>query len=296
MWHGLPDKGTVSVPPEFRRQEGVSVSRIPPLAFVAAEVRISYTPALVADATVASLASALGSLPVPQREQRHSLIIGAAPVGPPEVAVRLMSRDSMTSLTITATTLTLETTSYQGVEVFSALFAECMRAVADVVEPSTVERVGLRYVNELRVASTIERIEQWRDYVCPDLLGAALGAGEALNNAGILPDGAAGHSGATVAALQTVVAFELGGQRALIGRFGPLSGPPAIGSNPLRRPEMPADGPFFVVDLDAYWPSGPATGEPFNPESLLNSVTALHAPIEATFLWATTESYRKDVL
>jgi uncharacterized protein (TIGR04255 family) len=261
---------------------------IAPLAFVAAEVRASYTPALVADATVAALSSVLVALPVPKREQRHSLIIGSAPVGPAEVAVRLMSRDAMTSLTITATSLTLETTSYQGVEAFSGLFAECMRAIAGVVAPSAVERVGLRYVNELRVAEPIANIEQWRHYVCPEVLGAAVSAGAALKAAGV--------PGATASALQTVVAFELPGQRAITGRFGPLSGPPAIGSNPLRRPEVPADGPYFVVDLDAYWPSGPATGEPFDPDALLSTVTALHVPIEAAFLWATTDKFRKEAL
>lgn len=260
---------------------------IAPLAFVAAEVRVSYTPALVADPTVAALSSVLVALPVPQREQRQTLVIGSTPA-PPEVAVRLTSRDVMTSLTITATSLTLETTSYQGVEAFSALFAECMRAVAGLVAPSAVERVGLRYVNELRVAEPIAILEQWRGYVCAEVLGAVLGAGAALDSAGV--------KGTTASALQTVVAFELPGQRALTGRFVPLSGPPAIGSNPLRRPEVPADGPYFVVDLDAYWPSGPATGEPFDPGELLSMVTALHAPIEAMFLWATTEQFRKDAL
>lgn len=260
----------------------------PPLAFVAAEVRTAYTPLLVADATVAALSSLLTALPVPQREQRHSLIINAAPVGSPEVAVRLVSRDVMTSLTVTATTLTLETTAYEGIDAFGALFLQCMRAVAAVVEPSAVERVGLRYVNELRVIEPVERIDGWREYVAPELLGASLGVGAALK--------AAGSEDATAAALQTVVAFGLGSNRALTGRFGPLSGPSGIGSNPLRRPQVPTDGPFFVVDLDAYWPSGQASGEPFAPEALLNTVTTLHAPIEATFMWATTEKFRKDAL
>lgn len=260
---------------------------IAPLAFVAAEVRVSYTPALVADATVAALSSELAALPVPQREQRQSLVIGSAP-GLPELAVRLMSRDAMTSLTITATTLTLETTSYRGVEAFSALFAQCMRAVAGLVAPSAVERVGLRYVNELRVAQPITSIEQWRAYVCAEVLSPALGAGAALRAAGV--------ESATASALQTVVAFELPRQRAITGRFVPLVGPPAIGSKPLLRPNVPADGPYFVVDLDAYWPSGPATGEPFDPGELLSTVTALHTPIWATFLWATTEQFRKEAL
>lgn len=267
-------------------------SVLAPLAFVAAEVRTSYTPALVVDETVAALAAALPALPVPHREQRHSLLINGAPMGAPEVAVRLLSRDSMTSLTITTTTLTLETTSYQGVAAFSALFSECMRAVASAAEPSAVERVGLRYVNELRVLEPIEGVESWGEYVCSDLLGPARGVGAVLRETG--------RAEASAAALQTVVAFELGNDCALTARFNPLSGPPVIGSSPLRRPQVPAHGPFFVVDLDAYWPSGAAggagSGEPFDPEALLKGVTTLHAPIEATFLWATTEKFRKDAL
>ncbi len=260
---------------------------IAPLAFVAAEVRVSYAPALVADDTVAVLAAELAALPVPRREQRQSLVLGTTP-GPPEVAVRLMSRDAMTSLTITATTLTLETTSYPGVEAFSALFGQCMRAVARRVAPSAVERVGLRYVNELRVAEPITSIEQWRPYVCAELLDPLLGSGAALRAAGV--------EGAVASALQTTVAFELPTQRAITGRFVPLVGPPVIASDPLLRPEVPAAGPYFVVDLDAYWPSAPARGEPFAPEDLLDTVTALHAPIEATFLWATTEQFRREAL
>lgn len=258
-----------------------------PLAFVAAEIRVSYTPSLVADATVTALSSELAALPVPQREQRHSLVIGSAP-GPPEVAVRLMSRDAMTSLTITATTLTLETTSYQGVDVFSELFTECMRAVAGRAAPSAVERVGLRYVNELRVAEPVANIEQWSGYVSAEVLGPALGARAALTDGGVSVDAAS--------VLQTVVAFNLPGQRAITGRFVPLVGPSGVSNNPLLRPGIPADGPYFVVDLDAYWPSGPATGEPFDADELLNMVTDLHTPIEAMFLWATTEQFRKEAL
>ena len=260
---------------------------IAPLAFVAAEVRVSYTPALVTDVVIAALSKQLPALPVPRKEQRQTVIIGAAPT-PLEVAVRLTSVDGMTSLTVSATTLTLETTSYQGIDAFSGLFSQCMEAVAEAAAPSFVERIGLRYVNELRVAEPITAIEQWGTYVCSEVMAPAHVGGTALQSAGV--------EGATVNSLQTLVTFDVPPQRAITARFLPLVGPPAVGNEPLMRPQMPAEGPYFIVDLDAYWPSTQRPPEMFMPGELSRTVSELHVPVEAMFLWATTTKFREGAL
>jgi len=263
------------------------MDKIKPLAFVAAEIRTSYNPALVKDETLAAIQDRVGTLPVARREHRQAIVVGGPPQ-PGQTVLRLMAADSTTSLTLAAGSITLETTAYETVEVFTGLLEAALVAIGEVAPPQAVERVGLRYVNELRVAVSIETPRQWESWVCPELLAGLDGATAAL--------GAAGVDGVEFSGAQTVLSWQLSRHRALVARFGPVFGPPAVGNDPLRRPVTPPDGPFFLVDLDGFWPSAPASAEPYDPSSLLSTVRELHAPIEATFLWATTKQFRKEVL
>ncbi|MGI8845545.1 MAG: TIGR04255 family protein [Thermoleophilaceae bacterium] len=263
------------------------MDKIKPLAFVAAEIRTSYTPALVKDETLAEIQDRLPTLPIAKREHRQAIIVGG-PMQPGETVLRLMTADMTTSLTLTAGTIALETTAYESVEAFTGLLEAALNAIGDIAPPPAVERVGLRYVNELRLAEAITNPSKWENWVCPELLAPFAGATEALSAAGV--DGVA-FNGA-----QTVLSWQLSQQRALIARLGPVFGPPAVGSDPLRRPVQPGEGPFFLVDLDGFWPNMPAPAERYDPTRLLSTVRELHAPIEATFLWATTEKFRKEAL
>lgn len=263
------------------------MDKIKPLAFVAAEIRTSYNPALVKDETLAAIQDRLGVLPVARREHRQAFIVGG-PQQPGETVLRLMSADSTTSLTLAAGSITLETTTYETVEIFTGLLQAALVAIGDIASPQAVERVGLRYVNELRVSAQIESPQQWASWVCPELLAGLDGATAALHVASV--------EGVAFNGAQTVLSWQLSEHRALVARFGPVFGPPAVGSDPLRRPVQPADGPFYLVDLDGFWPSVPMPPERYDPVHLLNTVRELHAPIEATFLWATTEQFRKEAL
>jgi uncharacterized protein (TIGR04255 family) len=68
----------------------------------------------------------------------------------------------------------LETTSYTTWdEDFQPRLADVVAATAEHVEPAIEQRLGLRYVDricELKLAS----IEDWRDYIVPELLGPVL--------------------------------------------------------------------------------------------------------------------------
>lgn len=264
------------------------MDKIKPLAFVAAEIRTSYNPALVKDETLATIQDRLPALPVARREHRQVVVMGGPPQ-PGETVLRLLNAESTTSLTLAAGAIALETTAYETVEAFTELLEAALSAVADIAPPHSVERVGLRYVNELRVAQAITDPEQWQTWVCPELLAPLASGSKALVAGGV--DQVA-FNGA-----QTLLSWQLGRERALVARFGPVFGPPAVGNDPLRRPVQSGEGPFFLVDLDGFWPSTmPAQTERYDPAALLSTVRQLHAPIEATFLWATTEKFREEAL
>jgi uncharacterized protein (TIGR04255 family) len=258
---------------------------IPPLALVAAEIRTSYNPSLTSDSSLARLQAALPEVPIPQREHRQTVTIGAeGQQAASEAVLRLLSRESNQSLTLTATAITLETTNYPGFEAFAAFFARIVAEVAAIAPPAAVERVGVRYVNEVRDADSIQSIPDWNPLVNSSLLAPAVAGTAALHEAGFPT--------AEPTVLQTTASWQLPDHCGLTGRFTPLVGPPVIGGLLRRTPAPPESGPFFVVDLDAYWPTSQQPSDSFAPDRLTSLLETLHAGIEAAFEWATTPELR----
>ncbi|MEU0940518.1 TIGR04255 family protein [Embleya sp. NPDC005971] len=264
-----------------------------PLVFVAAEVRTAYTPALIDDAMIAAITTSVPSLVVPHREQRTTFTWGAEklPGQSQETALRLMDKASGFSLMLTTSSVTLETTRYPGIDVFSQIFQKCIEVASEVARPAIVERVGLRYVNELRSPSPIERILDWREVVNSDALCMVAGAEVALRGTGLPEDAVTDTAG-----YQSVYAAKLSGNRAVTMRLVALESGSVIGPTPLRRESPASNDPLFVVDLDGFWPREHGDANDFDPQALVKTLLSLHAPIEDLFLWATTDHFRSVAL
>ncbi|MGE3813030.1 MAG: TIGR04255 family protein [Candidatus Nanopelagicales bacterium] len=204
---------------------------------------------------------------------------------PATTSPRFMSRDLTTSATFNADSVVVETTEYGGFERFLSLIGQALAARLDVGPLDGVERIGLRYIDEIRVPSVSDSSE-WRDWIHPGLLGPSHLAGplELRNDAWQAISSYSGDLG-------------LGGdfdRMAMVLRYGVGEGY-ATAQGDLRR-RTPPPGPFFLIDIDSYW--GPAnSGVPtMDLATVSRALEALHAPVRVLFENSITDRLRDEVL
>jgi len=84
---------------------------------------------------------------------------------------RLRSDDSRWTVTVMPDHVIVETTRYPGwSEGFRPVLHALLGAVADHIQPSIEQRLGLRYINSIRVDDAESTVD-WRLYIAPRLLG-----------------------------------------------------------------------------------------------------------------------------
>lgn len=254
-----------------------------PLEYVAVEVRYPYAPRFRQQETLDSVLLDVQDLFPIIRQQGQIRLAGA--IGGPltqqvDQVSRAFNRASTTAVLITSTALTVDTTSYTEFENFRAVVARCVQAASEHGSIAAVERIGLRYVDEIRVPSAVADARDWRGWISDDLL------------AGINLGGDAGAS-----LMEGGVQFSTGNERVLAVRYvASPQGTGVIGDGPLRRRHPLTEGPFFALDLDSYWQPTPEDAPAFEPALILDTIDALHAPVGATFQRAITDRLREEVL
>jgi uncharacterized protein (TIGR04255 family) len=139
--------------------------------------------------------------------------------------------DRQWTLTLASDALSLETRHYTEAEEFMDRLLKVVAAVKDTYDQSIRQRVGLRYVNEIRYPGA-DTPKDWRTLLKPELLG--LIADEDLANS-------------VVSATQEVT-FEIPDGN-LTTRHGFLPQGNAVAPLPGTEQES---GPFYLFDLDAY--------------------------------------------
>jgi uncharacterized protein (TIGR04255 family) len=216
-----------------------------------------------------------------QLTQVTAVQTAGAPTAPPEVRIeefpRYFSRDNTMAVSVRAEALVIETTRYLQWEQLRALAVEVLEARQDIGGVDGVERVGLRYINEIRVPG--EAVHDWAPWVDPTLLGPA-SVGEQL--------------GLTAAHWQGVTAFTPGRERTVVLRHGPRDGFAVDPGGDLKR-ATPTPGPFFLLDIDSFWTPGEGIPE-FDIETLLTTCNELHTPVRGLFECLITDRLRKEVL
>jgi uncharacterized protein (TIGR04255 family) len=205
---------------------------------------------------------------------------GKTPVVAPELQVeefpRYFSRDNTVAVSLQAEAVVVETTRYNRWEELRDLVAELLQARQEVGGVDGVERVGLRYVNEIRVPG--EPVHEWAPWVDPTLLGPAP-IGDEL--------------GLTTAQWQGVTAFTPGSDRVIVLRYGPRDGFAVDPGGDLKR-STPTPGPFFLIDIDSFWTPTEETPE-LDIRALLAICDELHAPVRALFERLVADRLRKEV-
>jgi uncharacterized protein (TIGR04255 family) len=257
-----------------------------PLVLVAVEMRYPEQPVLDTQTTQRHLRDRLRAvLPLLENETRQQLEVSFGPaVGVPASRVqsqtvpRLATRDRRTHFTVTARSAVLETSKYDGYDVLRPLIGECAAALQGVGDLDGLVRIGMRYIDEIRVPGIGRVPSDWSGWVHGSLMAPA-DVGRAV---GLEPR-----------AWQGLAQFASGPDSAVTMRYGPGHGFAVAPQGPVRHEAADA-GPFFLVDLDSFWE--PLEVPEFSPEVVLEASDRLHAPIHDMFERVVTDRLRSDVL
>lgn len=248
-----------------------------PLALALVELRHPASDPLNSPA-LAAIKKALASVtPIQRREDSVTLDIQA---GTREVAwvPKFVSRDQQTAVTFRADAVVVETTKYGGYEKFRSILEIAATARHEVDPLVAIERIGLRYVDEIRVPGDDD--VSWGEWVSPKLLG---------------PDVPVSLPGLSIVQQQGVTVFQSDTPGdSLTLRYGPLTGQAVVNSPNLVRPGE-FSGPFFLIDIDGAWTPPTGVIPEFVVADILGICDRLHAPIKNVFESLISEKLRSEV-
>jgi uncharacterized protein (TIGR04255 family) len=254
------------------------VFREAPLALVAAEIRFTDVARLRQQQTRDEVTIALEQR-FPFAEPLRQTDVNLRPAGRPQiqdrVGVVLKNATSTETLTIMSKSLTYETTAYTHFdELLDGLSLACDTLVAAKVRPA-VRRVGLRYVNEVRVPEPITDARQWSRWIDRRLIGQLV----------------VGSDDVPATMTQSVSTFDLGEGRGLNFRCAALNQGPIVVPEFLKRPPIES-GPFFVLDFDGFHDLTGGEAVPLNSETVRETLSALHMPCGTAFQRSITDEAR----
>ena len=250
-----------------------------PLEFVAAEMRFPYAPRIGRNETFDRLVELLADLfPIPERDEQQSMTFapGSAPKAENSVAYRLLARDKRSSVTVSHSNASLEVTNYVEYEEFRALFERTLSALDELRVVVGVERLGLRFIDEVRVPGVTSPLD-WRGYISDELLGPLV-----MSEFG------------EISMLEGKLHLNTGRDTRLALRYATLFGSGIVGGGPLRRRHTPDPGHFFAIDADSYLE--PSDILDFSIPSLLSQLDKLHEPIGDVFHTSITDRLKNEVL
>lgn len=257
-----------------------------PLALVAFEIRYTEQSALLSRPAIDKIKAALAEdLPLrgDLREQEVALRFGAqeSPAVQVRITPRFTTRDRTTACQVGGSSLIVETTAYQGFAGFLKLLQRAVQAVADAARPDGITRIGLRYIDEVRVPGIAEPPGNWQGYIDEHLLAPV--AQDFVTAAKFIPQ-----------IWQGIVQYGTGPDRVLALRYGPAEGYAIPPNGPTRRKNPPGSGLFFLLDSDSYWEPADEVPE-FNPDRVVQVCKELHDPTKALFDAVITERLREEV-
>jgi len=199
-----------------------------------------------------------GKLPRLLQEPQATLLLGPTGIQTQSSTVwRLTTFDQTWSVLLAQDAVTIETTAYVDWPDFRARFIEAVEAVAKVVPISARERIGLRYVNEVRAGVN----PNWAEFINSDLLGWA-------GNPKLTHDLAHHIAEARYAVDEYLVIFRYGQVR------------PAI-------PSTDAAPPFYLLDIDC----SDNRAAPFELDSTVETLDRFNEAIWRLFRWTLADPY-----
>lgn len=245
-----------------------------PLAWVACEIRFPLVPGLTDEDSFRSLAEAFfHDFPVPRDGVQQP--DGEFDARAPERHLRFMNKSHTMSVSLTRCSLTAETTDYEQWDPFKSDVLHSAEVVSGLARIVGIERVGLRYINEIRVPASIGNTLEWEGWINEEVLGRS------HQVPAYLPE-----------SFRTAHYCRKGNYGLNVG-YAALTGQSVVLDEPLKHRRPVAQGPFFVIDTDSFLEVLP--GEElldFHTETLVPVLEELHDPIESVFQNAITEKLR----
>ena len=250
-----------------------------PLALVAAEIRFTDAARLRQQQTKDEVTIALeGRFPFaePLQQADFNLTPGASPQIQQRVGVVLKNAASTETLTIMSESVTYETTTYTSFdELLEPVVAACDALTSSKVKPA-LQRVGLRYVDEVRVPEPIIDVRQWSKWIDRQLIGQLM----------------VGPEDHPATMTQSVTTFDFGHGRGLNFRSAALNGGPIVVSHFLKRPVI-RSGPFFVLDFDGFQDFTRSQAVPLNSDVVREALSSVHVPCGTAFQRSITDDARQ---
>lgn len=250
-----------------------------PLQLVAAEIRYPYAPRLRRPETLDALQIDLEQrLPIRRQMQQMSVEFSSAGAvnQQNEEVFRLFNRASTKSASVTPTVTTVEATDYSEFPDFLDLVEAVLTAIDENRGPAAVERVGLRYIDEVRIPDEVKSAKDWEGWISPDITSMC----------NFSPGEPSGYQG--------VIESNTGNDQKLVLRFAALEGVGVVGNDPLQRKTNPESGPFFVIDVDSFWEAGtPNAVTDFDVKNLVSRFEELHMPTGRAFQGTLTDKLRE---
>lgn len=252
-----------------------------PLALVAAEVRFNDSARLRQQTTVDAISIALEHA-FPVQEQFHQaeleVHLGAGPQVSQTSGRTFKNSTSTAVATLSSGRLSLETTAYSNFAEFRELMLVCCRSVVDAGVTPSLQRVGLRYIDEIRVPdAAVQDARRWDKWIDPRLVGHLT----------------IGPQSAQVQQTEGVVTYRLPESSGLNIRFAALPRGAVISPAALVRQEFNADQPLFVLDFDGYQEFGGPDATLMSVEVIARTLDAVHAPTGEAFQSSITEEARQ---
>lgn len=254
-----------------------------PLALVTAEVRLTDSPRLRRQDILDEVAIALEDR-FPFSHPHANVMLNVGNIAPDfmpmlhveqQRGVVLTNSTSTESVTITPGSFIYETTAYREFDDFRmGVITVCEALIGANVRPGLV-RVGLRYIDEIRVPEPITDIRAWNTWI----------------DGSVLRPLAVGPSDAAARTAQGLVTFDLGGGKGLNFQHAALNQGPVVEPNILKRKRFDP-GPFFVLDLDGYRDFAPHDAVRLNADEVADILSAVHDPAGAAFQRAITDDAR----
>lgn len=258
----------------------------PPVVLVAFELRHPGAEPLSASALAKLKALLANEVPLRRDATVVNVNLNVQPgqAGIPQVdsqtAPKFFSRDRTTAVTYRGDAIVVETTKYQQYERVRELVSLAVHARQAVSSIDGVDRIGLRYINEVRVPAyeVATSPTAWAAWLDDSLLGP-LSLAEDLK--------------LTPQQLQGLAQFEVSPGQTLALRYGPLDGYAVSPDGDLKRITTPP-GPFFLLDIDSFWT---ATEE--NPQAdptwIMETCDSLHRPVGILFERLITDRLRGEI-
>jgi uncharacterized protein (TIGR04255 family) len=199
------------------------------------------------------------------QEQQVLFSVAAGPPSPPALSPswRFQTTDGSTSALLARDALTLETTTYSRFEEFLSLVSLLVGALAGV-DVNVRERLGLRYVNEIRHPDA-QIASAWANFINPAMLGTV--GGELLGDD-------------VIHALENIRLREEDATVVITHGF-------------VGKDAVPSDGePFYQLDIDF----GDGRAVEFDSEATLEQVTGFHDRISDLFEMSISDAMREHLV